>query len=99
MKVEIIAQTQVRINKLFAEGGVRWVPKGGQTFRFPVDDEFLYNDDDYICGAIRDVLKYEFNNEEVHYEFLSFEAQFSPDIVVNGLDTCDYAVVEFGEAK
>ena len=91
--VDIIATTQVRVNKLFNEGGTRWVPKGGQVFRFPVDDDFLYNDDDYICNAIREVLK-GYNNESIHYEFLTFDIQFARDIKVLGLDT-----IEFGEAK
>ena len=92
--VDIIATTQVRVNKLYDEGGTRWAPKGGQVFRFPVDDDFLYHDDDYICNAIREVLDREYNNDLIHYEFLTFDIQFARDIKVLGLDA-----IEFGEAK
>ena len=94
MKVDIVVNVQRYVN--YGERNDYWKPKGGHTFIFPVDDDFLLNDNSMIVEAIEHMLGNESNYEE-RYTYLSHHIEFSQPTRVEGLEETFELI--FGEAK
>lgn len=84
MIIDIVANTQVKEN-YGTQDKPYWKPKGGQVFRFPVDDSFLYNSDEEITASINHMLSRQSNDMYI-YELIDWVTQFHPDINVPGLE-------------
>ena len=64
-----------------------WKPKGGHTFKMPIDsDIMLYADTDVILKAIKDLVESQ-NSIAERFEYIEHELEISEPTLVEGLES------------